>query len=55
MLDMDLWGIWLYYTANEYSNVVRHPIENWNTDANKEKKGFSYVKNEEGGVYDGED
>ena len=55
MLDMDLWGIWLYYTANEYSNVVRHPIENWNTDVNKEKTGFSYMKNEEGGVYDGED
>lgn len=55
MFDMDLWGIWLYYTANEEANLVRLPVRDLHLKAARIQTGYSYEESVKGGIYNDED
>lgn len=51
MENMDLWGVWLYYTANEQLNITKNSVTALQEKINKAQK-ISYVTgNEKGDNY----
>lgn len=51
MENMDLWGVWLYYTANEQLNITKNSVTALQEKINKAEK-ISYVTgNEKGDNY----
>lgn len=55
MLDMDLWGIWLYYTANEEISLIRQSARDMRSKVPNFQTGYSYEVGEKGGVRNNED
>lgn len=55
MFDMDLWGIWLYYTANEEMGLIRQSARDMRSKVSNFQTGYSYEVGEKGGVPNNED
>lgn len=55
MFDMDLWGIWLYYTANEEMSLIRQSARDMRSKVSNFQTGYFYDVGEKGGVRNNED
>lgn len=55
MLDMDLWGIWLYYAANEELNLIKNTQREMKSQFSKVQSGYFYEESKNsGGLYNEE-
>lgn len=56
MVDMDLWGIWLYYAAKEEVGLIKQSVRNMGIKASKIQSGYFYEESEKKGeLYSDED
>lgn len=55
MSDMDLWGVWLYYTANDQLNTMNQAAMQMRERLNKVQKITYTTETEKGDMYNDED
>ncbi|OSA94610.1 UNVERIFIED_ORG: conjugal transfer protein TraG [Clostridium botulinum] len=56
MFDMELWGIWLYYAANEEMGLAKQSVRDMQMQVSKFQSGYSYEESKKKGeLYSNED